>query len=483
MNEALAKHSVTVRRCLRLAAVLTGVVAMGTESVYPRTVPGAFEVKELPAALSLKAVSAQSYFGTENGLFLRLFRFIRDNEVAMTVPVEVELEPGVMRFYVGAEDSRRPLKSTASVALEPRAKRTVAALGVRGAYSPEKCREAIANLRQWVRRNSDIEAVGEPYMVYWSSPFVPGFLKTSEAHVPVRRQAPGQQSKEMAEMARNALTPEEEWVIARKGTEQPFSGRFVDHKADGTYVCRRCNAPLYVAGSKFASGCGWPSFDEELPGAVKRVPDADGRRTEIVCARCEGHLGHVFTGEGYTPKNTRHCVNSLSLDFVPAEPSRLKRAVFASGCFWGTEYVFQRAPGVVSTRVGYTGGKTEDPTYKDVCSGQTGHAEAIEIVYDPDQTTYEALCRLFFETHDPTQVNRQGPDVGTQYRSAVFYADAEQKAAAEKLIGVLRAKGLDVATTTEPAGTFWPGEDYHQNYYNRTGRQPYCHVHTPRFAE
>jgi len=282
-------------------------------------------------------------------------------------------------------------------------------------------------------------------------------------------------------MAWNALTPEEERVIVGKGTERPFSGRFVEHRAEGTYVCRRCGAELYRSASKFPSECGWPSFDDEIPGAVKRVPDADGRRTEIVCARCAGHLGHVFTGEGLTPKDTRHCVNSLSLDFVPAGADRLKRAVFASGCFWGTEYVFQRAPGVVSTTVGYTGGHSENPTYKEVCADRTGHAEAIEVVYDPAKTTYEALCRLFFETHDPTQVNRQGPDVGSQYRSVVFAADEEQRAVAEKLIGLLRAKGLEVATSVEPAGTFWPAEDYHQNYYNRTGRQPYCHAYTPRF--
>ena len=114
-----------------------------------------------------------------------------------------------------------------------------------------------------------------------------------------------------------------------------------------------------------------------------------------------------------------------------------ERAIFASGCFWGTEYYFQRAPGVLSTRVGYTGGHRENPTYQEVCSGTTGHAEAIEVVYDSDQTDYETLAKLFFETHDPTQVNRQGPDIGDQYRSVVFYLDDEQKAIAEKLIGIL----------------------------------------------
>jgi peptide methionine sulfoxide reductase msrA/msrB len=160
-----------------------------------------------------------------------------------------------------------------------------------------------------------------------------------------------------------------------------------------------------------------------------------------------------------------------------------KIAVFASGCFWGTEYHFQRAHGVLSTKVGYIGGRTENPTYREVCSGTTGHAEAIEVVYDPDKVDYETLTKLFFETHDPTQIGGQGPDIGDQYRSVVFYLDEEQKETTEKLIGVLRQLGYDVATTVEPASTFWPAEDYHQHYYDATGKTPYCHIFTPRFGE
>ncbi len=157
------------------------------------------------------------------------------------------------------------------------------------------------------------------------------------------------------------------------------------------------------------------------------------------------------------------------------------RAIFASGCFWGTEYYFQRAKGVRSTTVGYIGGHKDKPTYKEVCTGRTGHAEATEIVYDPEQTTYEELARLFFETHDPTQVDRQGPDIGTQYRTEIFYLDDEQKAIAEKLIGLLKDKGYNIATKVTKATTFWPAEDYHQDYYNYTGKTPYCHFYTKRF--
>jgi len=272
------------------------------------------------------------------------------------------------------------------------------------------------------------------------------------------------------------LTPEEERVIVGKGTEAPCSGEYNEFFADGVYTCRRCGAMLYRSGDKFASHCGWPSFDLELPGAVTRTPDADGRRTEITCAHCGGHLGHVFVGEMLTDRNTRHCVNSLSLSFVPASEVRYGRALFAGGCFWGVEYWFEREPGVLSATSGYTGGTLENPTYQDLHSMDTGHAEAVEVVYDPVRVSYEHLAKLFFEIHDPTQVNRQGPDVGREYRSAIFALDEEQEAVAERLVSTLRAKGLAVATEIVEAGAFWPAEDYHQDYFSRRGATPTCHV-------
>ncbi len=289
-----------------------------------------------------------------------------------------------------------------------------------------------------------------------------------------------QQSKGKMEFKK--LTPEEENVIVNKGTERPFSGKYEKFSEKGTYVCKRCGAPLYRSEDKFDAGCGWPSFDDEIPGAVKKHADADGMRTEILCARCGAHLGHVFNGEGLTPKNTRHCVNSISMDFIPAKAqAKSDTAIFAGGCFWGMEYFLKKAKGVISTTVGYTGGHTDNPTYKQVCTGNTGHYEAIEVVFDPSKTSYEEVTKLFFEIHDPTQWNHQGPDWGEQYRSAVFYRNEDQKKITEKLIARLKVKGYTVVTEVKPAKTFWKAEDYHQDYYNHKGSEPYCHGYVNRF--
>lgn len=279
----------------------------------------------------------------------------------------------------------------------------------------------------------------------------------------------------------NPLTPEEERVILHKGTEPPFSGKYNGHFQEGVYTCKHCGAMLYRSTAKFQSHCGWPAFDDNFPGAVKRIPDPDGHRTEIICANCGGHLGHVFAGEGFTPKNTRHCVNSISMNFVPQAEVKCGRAIFAGGCFWGVEYYLQKEPGVMATTVGYIGGHTDKPTYREVCDKSTGHAEAVEVVFDPARTSFEKLARLFFETHDPTQSGRQGPDVGDQYRSEIFYLDDEQKQTAEKLITILHEKGYKVATRVSQAEKFWPAEDYHQDYYLHKNATPYCHGYTKRF--
>ncbi len=282
-------------------------------------------------------------------------------------------------------------------------------------------------------------------------------------------------------METKKLTDLEKYVIEEKGTEKPFTGKYYKQKDDGTYLCKRCGTPLFKSSGKFDSDCGWPSFDDEIDGAVKRIPDADGIRTEIVCANCNAHLGHVFLGEGYTPKNIRHCVNSISLTFVPAKKKQTETAIFASGCFWGTQYHFNKKKGVISTKAGYSGGTVENVSYEEVCTGTTGHAEAVEVIFDPSVISYEELAKLYFETHDPTQIDRQGPDIGTQYRSEIFYTEPEQKKIAEKLISILKSKGMNVATKVTKAGKFQEAEKYHQDYYKKRGGTPYCHIYKKLF--
>jgi peptide methionine sulfoxide reductase msrA/msrB len=292
--------------------------------------------------------------------------------------------------------------------------------------------------------------------------------------------------KEMTSQERpayNDLTAAESKIIISKSTEYPFTGIYEKFNDKGTYLCKQCGNALYHSDAKFDAACGWPSFDEEVGGAVKRIKDSDGMRTEIVCSSCEGHLGHVFTGERFTPKDTRHCVNSVSLDFVPAvlPAGNYGTALFAGGCFWGVEYFLQKEPGVVAVVSGYTGGHVKNPSYREVCNGNTGHAETVKVTYDLQKNSYEKLLKLFLEIHDPTQVGRQGPDIGDQYRTEIFYKNNEQKKVAEKLLGMLKTKGLKVATQVTKASEFYPAEEYHQDYYFRNGKVPYCHAYTQRF--
>lgn len=281
-----------------------------------------------------------------------------------------------------------------------------------------------------------------------------------------------------------SLTPAVKRIICNKATEYPNTGEYTDHLVkSGTYLCRRCGLALFRAQSQFHSGCGWPSFDDDVVQAVKQIPDKDGQRTEILCARCDGHLGHVFIGEYFTHKNLRHCVNSASLDFV-ADDQVLdtEEAIVAGGCFWGVDHFLRLVPGVLKVEVGYSGGSVLNPSYEQVCRGDTGHYEVARVVYDVAKTDYHTVLKRFFEIHDPTQRTGQGPDIGSQYKSAVFYYNEEQQKEAQGLIKLLQERGYNVATRLLEVQAFWPAEGYHQDYYAKHSKAPYCHRPEPRFG-
>ncbi len=283
------------------------------------------------------------------------------------------------------------------------------------------------------------------------------------------------------------LSPDDAKVILAKGTERAFCGNLLDNKLDGTYVCKLCGLPLFASAHKFDSGTGWPSFFQPFDKAhVREERDTSYGmvRTEILCRRCTAHLGHVFD-DGPQPTGMRFCLNSASLTFVekgqplPPEsrPVEAKTAYFGGGCFWGVEDWFQRTPGVIDAESGYMGGDVISPTYRQVCSDTTGHAEVVRITFDPKRVSYTELLKQFFRIHDPTQLNRQGPDEGTQYRSSIFAADEEQLTQAKQFIAEQQTKprfaSRKIVTQVEPvrggAAQYWPAEEYHQDYNERTG--------------
>jgi peptide methionine sulfoxide reductase msrA/msrB len=275
------------------------------------------------------------------------------------------------------------------------------------------------------------------------------------------------------EQWRERLTDEQFRILRKAGTEAPFCGTLLDNKIEGVYSCAGCGLPLFSSDHKFTSGTGWPSYYKPIAKeniTEKRDMSLGMVRTEICCARCDGHLGHVFE-DGPRPTGLRYCLNSESMTFTSAdevaELGELKTAVVAGGCFWCVEAVFEQLKGVVDVESGYTGGTDEDPTYREVVSGGTGHAEAVRITYDPDRITYAELLDVHFSTHDPTTLNRQGADIGTQYRSAIFFASEQEKADAEAFIAVLNEEGVfsrPIVTTLEPLETFHVAEAYHQDY-------------------
>lgn len=285
------------------------------------------------------------------------------------------------------------------------------------------------------------------------------------------------------------LSEEQYYILREKGTERPHSGKFLMHKDKGNYTCAACGNILFSSDSKFDSHCGWPSFDKQIgeKNIVTKEDKTHGMsRTEIMCGKCGGHLGHIFD-DGPTATGMRYCVNSVSLGFEAVAapkiekevPSAIDTIALAGGCFWCIEAIFQELKGVKKVESGFAGGGTGEVSYKEVCSGNTGHAEVIQITFDTKEISLAQILKVFFTVHDPTTLNRQGADVGTQYRSSVFYRNEMQKKLAQEIIsGLVKEKAYDkpIVTQIERFDTFIKAEDYHQNYFKNNGSQPYCRM-------
>lgn len=299
------------------------------------------------------------------------------------------------------------------------------------------------------------------------------------------------------------LTAEQYAVTQQCGTEPPFRNAYWDNHKPGIYVDVVSGEPLFSSLDKFDSGSGWPSFTQPMAGTslVENQDTTHGMvRTEVRSKVADSHLGHVFEDGPSDKGGLRFCINSAALRFIPVEEMDQagygqylapfvkaglvkapvhETAILAGGCFWGMEEIIRKIPGVIKTKVGYSGGSTGAPTYEEVCTGTTGHAESIQVEFDSTRLSYEELLDYFFRMHDPTTLNRQHNDVGTQYRSAIFYANEAQRETAERVKARWDKSGKfdgPIVTEITAAGKFYPAEDYHQKYLIKHPDGYNCHL-------
>lgn len=303
--------------------------------------------------------------------------------------------------------------------------------------------------------------------------------------------------KPSAAELKQKLSPMQYLCTQENGTERPFENQYWDHKHDGIYVDIVTGEPLFCSIHKYDSGSGWPSFTQPIENqSLQLKPDYElgMERTEVRSVIGDSHLGHVFDDGPQETGGQRYCINSSSLQFIPidelkqkgygrylflfAENMNWETATLAGGCFWGVEELFRLENGVIATHVGYSGGDLQNPKYEDVKTGHTGHAEAIQVLFNPQKINYEQLLSLFFKLHNPTTIHQQGNDIGSQYRSAIFYHTPEQKNIAQAIVHRVEKSNVwerPIVTEIVAFKKFWSAEEYHQEYLLKNPGGYTCH--------